>query len=148
VERTPVDAAIAPLRPRPGERLAPPFADVVAGIARRLETDPALASIAAVRACAAFVPRKRVGKALRIACAFGFDTTADPRSATGPGRVFGLGENLLCWALAWAFNPAGLRRGGLRRQRCELWISREDLLARYGGRAMRRAPVSRSGDGQ
>jgi hypothetical protein len=117
-------------------------------LASWLEADPALVSIAAVRACAAFVPRKRVGKALRIARAFGFDTTADPRSATRPGRAFRFGETLLCWALAWAFNPAVLRRGGLAPQRCELWISREDLLARYGDRAARRAPGSRCGGGQ
>jgi hypothetical protein len=117
-------------------------------LARRLEADPTLLSIAAVRACAGFVPRQRVGKALHIARAFGFDTAADPPSASGSGRSLRPGEILLCWALAWAFNPAVLRRGGLARQCCELWISREGLLARYGARATRRGSVSQSGDGR
>jgi hypothetical protein len=98
-------------------------------LARRIETDPSLAAVKAVRARSAFVPRNRMQQALRIARAFGFDTVAAGPPAR---RLLGLCENLLLWALAWTFNPGTLRRNGMLREYCELWISREALIARYG----------------
>jgi hypothetical protein len=119
-------------------RLTTSFRELV----RCLEADPALGAIAAVRACAAFVPRRRVRKVLRIARAFGFDTTVDAGIASRPGPAFRLGENVLMWALAWTFNPGAARRDGLARQHCELWISRKELLARYGGTCQAVGPQS------
>jgi len=42
-------------------------------------------------------------------------------------------ENLYSWWLIWAFNPVSLRRKRFwHLQRCQLWISREALLSKYG----------------
>jgi hypothetical protein len=100
-------------------------------LASRLETDPAFAAVAALRARAAFVPRKRRRQMLRLARAFGFDTPLAAAPRRHRSRFVTLCENLLILALAWAFNPTSLRRNEMRRERCELWISREALLARY-----------------
>jgi hypothetical protein len=108
-------------------------------LARRIETDPSLAAVKAVRARSAFVPRNRMRQALRIARAFGFDTVA---AAPPARRLLRLSENLLLWALAWTFNPGTLRRNGMLREYCELWISREALIARYG--VLAKAPLGRS----
>jgi hypothetical protein len=119
-------------------------------LARRLETDPAFAAVAALRARAAFVPKKRRRQVVRFARAFGFDAALPAAPARRPTRLEVLCENLLILALAWTFNPASLRRNGMRRERCELWISRPALLARFGAAARtggatapcRQSPVS------
>jgi hypothetical protein len=43
-----------------------------------------------------------------------------------------LGEDLLIWGLVCTFNPRSLRGGGLLRHRADLWMSRRELIARYG----------------
>jgi hypothetical protein len=102
-------------------------------LAIRIETDPSLGAVAALRARAAFVPRRRMQKVLRIARAFGFDTAA---SAPPDGYPYGFWESLLLWALAWTFNPSTLRRNGVLRGSCELWISRDALIAGCAGLAL------------
>jgi hypothetical protein len=112
-------------------------------LARRLETDPAFAAVVAVRARAAFVPRKRLRQVVRFARAYGFDAALTPAATRHPTRLEVLSENLLLLALAWTFNPASLRRNGMRRERTELWISRAGLLARFGaGAGVGRAAAS------
>ena len=49
-----------------------------------------------------------------------------------PTGLHELGEDMLIWAFARAFNPAALRRHKLRRDRTELWISRDRLLQLHG----------------
>jgi hypothetical protein len=98
-----------------------------------IETDPSLGAVAALRARAAFVPRRRIQKVLRIARAFGFDTAA---SAPPDVYPYGFWESLLLWALAWRFNPSTLRRNGVLRSSCELWISRGALIAGCAGLAL------------
>jgi hypothetical protein len=86
----------------------------------------------------------------RLARAYGFDTALAAGPPRRPTRIEAFRENLLILALAWAFNPASLRRAEMRRERCELWISRKAMLARYGNgvppggaaAACRRPPVS------
>ena len=91
-------------------------------LAPRIETDPAFAGVAALRARA-----------------FGFDIAL--AGAGNPPRLVALCENLLILALARAFNPASLRRNEMRRERCELWISRDAFIARYG----KRPPIALGG---
>jgi hypothetical protein len=102
-------------------------------LAGRIETDPSLAAVAALRAWVAFVPSRRIGKVLRIARAFGFAPIRAAGSARALGRLSAVGENLLMYALAWTFNPGSLRRREVLRERCEMWISRSALIATYGG---------------
>ena len=112
-------------------------------LATEIATDPALADIRALRADTAFVTRGRGRRLARIATAYGF--AAPTGDADGTVRLHRhLGEDLLVWALALACNPLSLRGKLLRRERHELWISRDELLRRYGAAPARddRLPAS------
>jgi hypothetical protein len=100
-------------------------------LADHIGSEPSLDGVEALRARTAFVARNRMRKLLRIARAYGFDTATS--SAAGPfrKRLHDFGENFFVWALAWTFNPAARGRR-LLRPRCELWVSREAFMARYG----------------
>ena len=108
-------------------------------LAGHLQTEPSLARVAAVRARAAFVPNSRVRKLLRVVGWFGFDAVEPARAGSFPIRLHDFWENFLLLALAWTFNPAALRGNGVMRGRCELWVSREAFIARYGQGGARRA---------
>lgn len=102
-------------------------------LARHIEAEPCLHSVAAIRAQTALVPKRRIDKLLRVAAAFGFEPAASLACKRPEGRQVGrFCEDLFISALAWAFNPEALGRSGWRRQRCELWISRAALLSAYG----------------
>lgn len=101
-------------------------------LAGLLNADPRFRGIVALRAHTALVPSARLPKLLRVARTFGFEPA---RSVGCEPRRWRLGElldALVLGLLAWAFNPAALRRNGLWRQQCDLWISRHGLEARYG----------------
>lgn len=114
-------------------------------LAGRVETDPSFGQVAALRARTAFVPRRRLRKVLRIARAFGFDAIAPAPFGPRPGALLTLWEDLLLWALAWTFNPSTLRRNGVLREHCDLWISRGGFVARYGEAASSAGSISRGG---
>lgn len=112
-------------------------------LATEIATDPALADIRALRADTAFVTRGRGRRLARIAKLYGFAApTGDADSTVRLHRH--LGEDLLVWAIALACNPLSLRGKPLRRERHELWISRDELLRRYGAEPARddRLPAS------
>jgi YkoP domain len=112
-------------------------------LADYIEFEPALAGIVALRARTALVPEKRLGKLLRIVRAFGFDTVARDAPDSLGTRVHDFWENFLIWALAWtAFNPTARRRNGLLRPRCEVWISRDALMAKYNRNSVARPLVA------
>ncbi|MCL6430107.1 MAG: hypothetical protein K6V36_04510 [Anaerolineae bacterium] len=51
------------------------------------------------------------------------------------GRFAEFWQNLFSYWLIWTYNPASLRgKRLLDLERCEVWISRQALLARYGAR--------------
>ena len=105
----------------------------LAELARHIEAQASLQSVVAIRAQTTLVPKRRIGKLLRVAAAFGFEPAAAAGRKRAEGRHVGrFCEDLFISALAWAFNPEALRRSGWRRQPCELWISRAALLAIYG----------------
>ena len=101
-------------------------------LAARIESDPALASIAALRARTAFVPYAQTQKIRHIAEVYGFDMVEYGGRGSMWWRVHDFLENFLICALAWAYNPSALRGKGLLRPRCQFWISREAFLKRYG----------------
>jgi YkoP domain len=111
-------------------------------LAEYIEFEPALAGIVALRARTALVPKKRLGKLLRIVRAYGFDTVARDAPDSLGTRVHDFWENFLIWALAWTFNPTARRRNGLLRPRCEVWISRDALMARYSRNRVARPLVA------
>jgi len=104
-------------------------------LARYMEAQPSLRDARAVRAHTALVPQRRARKLLHVAQAFGFWTAVPEQAAPRPVKLRQFCENLFVCALAWRFNPAALRRNGLFRHHCELWISRQALMAGYGRRA-------------
>jgi len=96
-------------------------------LARHLEHDPAWRDIRAVHACLTFGSRRRRAQLRRFAARFGFDLIEEG----APGGLHERGEDFLIWALTRAFNPMALRRQPFRRDRTEVWISRQGLLGRY-----------------
>jgi hypothetical protein len=96
-----------------------------------IASDPFFAGVNALRARIVLVSRRRLPKLIRVARAFGFETVASDAPEPFGTRVHGFWENFFIRALVWTFNPTALRRAGLRRVRCEVWIPRDALLARY-----------------
>jgi hypothetical protein len=102
-------------------------------LARLIEGGGLPINVAAIRAQTALVPQKRLGKLLRVAAAFGFEPATNEHGDNGDGLSIGhFWQDLFGSALAWAFNPAALRRNGWRREPCGLWMSRAALLSNYG----------------
>lgn len=98
----------------------------------QLNSDLRFRGIVALRVRTALVPSARLPKLLRVACTFGFAPPSSPGCEPSRWRLGALFDALLLGLLAWPFNPAALRRNGLWRRRCDLWISRHALEARYG----------------
>lgn len=96
-------------------------------LAQYLDTDPSWADIQGIYACVTFGSRRRRAQMRRVAARFG----AELIDAGGANGLHALGEDVLIWAFARAFNPPALRRHSFRRDRTELWISRDRLLTRY-----------------
>lgn len=114
-------------------------------LVEQLDANPSFCAVVALRARTALVPKSRLPKLHRVARGFGFQPAAALGRKTARGRLHRLFDSLLLGALGCAFNPAALRRNGLRRQPCDLWISRHALEAIYAnGRAGRHSPKRNS----
>ena len=100
----------------------------VRSLARHLAQDPQCQSLVAIRARVTFGGRRQASQIRRAAARFGFEMVG----GGPPNGLHELGEDMLIWAFARAFNPAALRRHKLRRDRTELWISRDRLLQLHG----------------
>jgi hypothetical protein len=96
-------------------------------LARHLDHDPAWADVHGIHACVTFGSRRRRDQIRRTAARFGVELV----DIGVPCGWHELGEDVLIWAFARAFNPAALRRHCFRRDRTELWMSRARLLALY-----------------
>ena len=110
-------------------------------LARHIEDEPLLHNVAAIRAQTALVPARRIRQLLRVALAFGFEQSASTGSDSASSRLARICQNLFVCALTWTFNPVAPRRDGLRREHCELWMSRSALIAIYGRRSRSRTRV-------
>jgi hypothetical protein len=97
-------------------------------LAGHLAQDPAWTRVRGIHACAVFGSRRRRLQVRRAAERFGFELIEDGAPAKS---LHQFGEDFLIWAFTRAFNPAALRHSPFRRDRTELWISRETLLRRY-----------------
>lgn len=97
-------------------------------LAQHLERDPAWKDIRGIHACVTFGSRRRLCQIRRAAAGFGFELLEDGAPTES---LHDRGEDFLIWALTRAFNPAALRRQPFRRDRTELWASRERLLTLY-----------------
>jgi hypothetical protein len=110
----------------------------LAELAVRIETDPALEQAVALRGRFPVSGARKAAEAQRFGARFGFEIPPSP-PPSAIGRAHDLAEDFWLWGLAWAFNPASLRRRALFRRRDDLWMSRERLMARYGPASRGRA---------
>jgi hypothetical protein len=98
-----------------------------------VEREPAWRPVQAIRAETALPARLGSAQIQRVFRRYGFEAT--PADTSLRARLHGFGECFVMWGLTRAFNPAALPRQPFLRDRCELWISRAALFARYGGAA-------------
>lgn len=107
-------------------------------LARHVGADPSRQEVAAFRADLRLSRKASLCALGFLARRYGFEVIPAERSAID---LHGLGEDMLRWGLARAFNPRALRHHGWRSPRQELWISRRRLLG-HGDRAVapRRGP--------
>jgi len=102
-------------------------------LAQALEKDERLNGIEVFRARSSVTPRGGVRMLQRLGDRMHFEMREPVEKETLIKRLHDLGENLLVWALIRTFNPGGLRGAKLMRHRSEFWISRKELVLRYGG---------------
>lgn len=108
-------------------------------IAARVETDPRLQGVKAVRGEIASPTRGQRDTIRRFAAHFGF-LTVGPTSPPTPGRRFqDLLDDIWMLILVWTYNPVGLERRTFTLRREETWLSRPALMARFGPGAGRSA---------
>ncbi|HEU0156999.1 MAG TPA: hypothetical protein VFQ82_13075 [Stellaceae bacterium] len=105
-------------------------------LAGYLRHEPSLSAVVAVRASATLVPKERIPQLLRLVRFYGLDAVEPEDGGSGSRSIHDLGDNLLSWALVRTFNPTGQRGKGVLRSRCELWVSRQALIARFAPAAM------------
>lgn len=104
----------------------------MAALAVYLEREDRLADVKACRGETVFVLRGGRQGLSRVLQRYGFELPErdPPRSLSR--RIHDMLENLLLWGMVWAFNPAGLQKTKLVRERHPVWISRSMLLGKYG----------------
>lgn len=98
-----------------------------------LEQERALAPIVALHGAPPFRSRLGTAQMVRAAKRFGFDLVEPSEPATWRSLVHEFFDGMLLWALLHAFNPSAQRPNGAARHRYHLWISRQQLLCRFGG---------------
>lgn len=114
-------------------------------LARYLEAEPSLASVVAVRGRILCLNEAQIEAFRHLAAAAGFELIELGEGGGLARRLHDFLANFLLWALAWTFNPSALHAKGVRQSRCEVWISRRALVARYAGRPAWPAAAHRRG---
>jgi YkoP-like protein len=112
-------------------------ASSLGALAEYVDSEPGWREVTAFRADAALSSRLGEAQLQRVARRYGFEPV--PQRPSWLGRLYALGDSVTLWGLARAYNPAAVPRQPFLRERCELWISRVALLARYAGRGARSA---------
>lgn len=101
-------------------------------LAEAARRDPRLAEVKAFGGDAVFVSRRGDDGVASVGRRYGFQWVAYDRPPTRWKRFHRFWENFLVLGLQWAFNPAGMRGKAFLRPRAPLWMSREELLRKYG----------------
>lgn len=101
-------------------------------LARSIQDQPNLGEVRAVFGEVGFLPEARLPQFRRILEGLGFEMVSGERPGWNPfHRAFW--RNAVSWWYLHKFNTAASKQTRLRQvRRCEAWISREQLLARYG----------------
>jgi YkoP-like protein len=104
-------------------------------LARHVEGNPRFEGIEAFRAMVTFGgPPTRASKIGRVMAWHGFEIIE--RKPTFVTTLQALVAGLFVRCMLYGFNPAGLKRGGLRRHSYEFWISKRRLLERLTERTV------------
>lgn len=101
-------------------------------LAGYIEAQPRLAEVNALRGQVTFFFRNGRAQLDRLAAHYGFDVVATDACPTLRQQLHDLGNDILVWMLVWAFNPGAMRHTQPIRPRCQLWMSRQRLVERYG----------------
>jgi len=101
-------------------------------LAAAVNVDPHLRDAKALRARLAFASERNRGDARRFGARFGLQTIEPPTLVSMARRVHDFGEDLWLVALTWVFNPGALKGRSVLRMREDLWMSRNQLIARFG----------------
>jgi hypothetical protein len=103
------------------------------GLAIYLAAEQELEDIVALRGEMALPGGGDVLASASVGSQVGFDVLNVTLQAGRWGRFKHFWENVYAWALMWTFNPGTLRaKSFLRLQRYQFWMSRQELLRRYG----------------
>jgi hypothetical protein len=101
-------------------------------LARSVQEKPDLSEVRAIYGEVGFLPEARLPQFRRILEGLGFELIPGERPGWNPCRR-AFWRNAVSWWYLRTFNMAASQRTHLRQvRRCEAWISREQLLARYG----------------
>jgi hypothetical protein len=108
-------------------------------LADHVQRDPALQRVQAFYGDAPASPKRPLVAIERVASRYGFEPMFQHRT---PGtKAYEAIKSLLLLLLAYAYNPAALRRQRFLRQDWRIWISRSELIRLYG-RDVVRSPIS------
>jgi hypothetical protein len=104
-------------------------------LADKLAHRPEYADVVALHARISWGRATRSGRMLSLARRFGFRPSSEfaPRGALQ--HLHDFWEDFLIFGLICTFNPRSLRGAGLLRHRAELWMSRRELIDRYGAKS-------------
>jgi len=107
--------------------------DSLRELAQHIKGHDALRDVKAIRARSTVVSAGQDSRAITgVMGHYGFELLDTCRPRSFLQKCHDLGEELLLWALLWAYNPGGLRGKRMRRQRHELWMSRDMLMHKHG----------------
>ncbi|MGA2820146.1 MAG: hypothetical protein ABSF61_05760 [Anaerolineales bacterium] len=119
------------------------FVRSLRSLALELRTNRAYAEAVAVRGTTVLLNPADPSGGESLMARLGFMTLPSPRSLGGFGDFW---ENFYAWWLMWAYNEATLRhRGLLRLRRMQIWMGRQQLLAKYGRERSATQPAGRKG---
>jgi hypothetical protein len=108
-------------------------------LAQGLQVDPRLKDAKAVLARLAFSGERNRGDTIRFGHRFGFEHSLVCTRVPATRRFHDFGEDLWLVGLTWVFNRGSLKGRSVLRLREDLWMSTDDMIARYGA-AVERAP--------
>jgi len=110
-----------------GRMLVTSFRELAIG----MQVDPRLKDAKAVLARLAFAGERNRGDTRRFGRRFGFECCDRPAKPPLARQFHDFGEDLWLVGLTWVFNRGSLKGRSVLRLREDLWMSPEQLVARY-----------------
>ena len=117
-----------------GRMLVTSFRELATGV----RVDPRLRDAKAVLARLAFSGERNRGDTRRFGERLGFELMPVPAPVPLARQFHDFGEDLWLVGLTWVFNPGSLKGRSVLRLREDLWMTKDQLIARYGAPAPER----------